>query len=86
MEYGTELRKVQLAILEIFKAVKDVCEENEINYFIICGTALGAVRMGIIPWDDDLDIGMPRKITINLKVAPKSCQQIFSPNIEKQET
>jgi lipopolysaccharide cholinephosphotransferase len=73
VEYGTELRKVQLAILEIFKAVKDVCEENEINYFIICGTALGAVRHGgFIPWDDDLDIGMPREdYNKFLKVAPK---------------
>lgn len=57
-----ELRRVQLTLLEIAKEIKRVCEENEIRYFLCCGTFLGAVRhQGFIPWDDDLDIGMPRQ-------------------------
>lgn len=55
------LRKVQLTQLEIAREIKRVCEENEIGYFLCCGTLLGAVRhQGFIPWDDDLDMGMLR--------------------------
>lgn len=57
-----ELRKVQLAQLELAKIVKRICDENNIKYFMIAGTLLGAVRhKGFIPWDDDLDIGMMRE-------------------------
>lgn len=50
---------VQNKILEIMKYIDELCRENEIVYFIMGGTALGAVRHGgFIPWDDDLDIFM----------------------------
>lgn len=55
------LRKLQLTQLEILKAVDDFCSKNNIRYSIAYGTILGAVRHGgFIPWDDDLDICMPR--------------------------
>jgi cytidyltransferase-like protein len=55
------LRAMQLKILEIFKAVDNVCRDNSLRYYAISGTAIGTVRHGgFIPWDDDIDIAMPR--------------------------
>lgn len=59
---GKELEKIQKIELDLFKVVVKVCEELSINYFLVAGTALGAIRHnGFIPWDDDIDIGMLRK-------------------------
>lgn len=53
------VRSVQVKILEIMKYIDKLCRENGIVYYIMGGTALGAVRHGgFIPWDDDLDIFM----------------------------
>ena len=59
MELYQDVRIIQLKILEIIKHIDLLCRENNITYFIMGGTALGAVRhSGFIPWDDDLDIFM----------------------------
>ncbi len=53
------VRNVQEKILETMKYIDKLCRENNIEYYIMGGTALGAVRHGgFIPWDDDLDIFM----------------------------
>lgn len=55
------LRRLQLAELGILKDIDRVCREHSITYWLDSGTVLGAVRHGgFIPWDDDIDIGMPR--------------------------
>lgn len=59
MATSQDVRKVQEKILETMKYIDRLCRENGIVYYIMGGTALGAVRHGgFIPWDDDLDIFM----------------------------
>ena len=55
----TELQKRQF---ELLKAVDDICNRLKIKYFLVCGSALGAVKYGgFIPWDDDIDIALFRE-------------------------
>ena len=56
----SELRKLHLVELEILQDVDRVYREHGIRYFLDSGALLGAVRHGVIPWDDDVDLGMPR--------------------------
>ena len=54
-----EIKQVELDILKVFHCF---CMENNIRYFISHGTLLGAIRYkGFIPWDDDLDVLVPRE-------------------------
>lgn len=58
---NNSLRTIQMACLEILKAVRDICDNNGLRYYLAYGTLLGALRHeGFIPWDDDIDIWMPR--------------------------
>jgi lipopolysaccharide cholinephosphotransferase len=57
-----ELEQVKRVTFEILCDVVAVCEADEIPYMLGGGTALGAIRhKGFIPWDDDIDINVPRK-------------------------
>jgi lipopolysaccharide cholinephosphotransferase len=56
------LKTLQAILLKMLEDFDALCERHGIDYFIVGGTALGAVRHGgMIPWDDDIDVGMNRE-------------------------
>ena len=56
-----ELRTLQLVELNILRKFVSICKKYDLQYFLAFGSVLGAVRhKGFIPWDDDIDVGMPR--------------------------
>lgn len=56
-----QLRKMQMIELSMVKEVLKIINKHNLRYFMLGGTLLGAVRhKGFIPWDDDVDLGMPR--------------------------
>ena len=61
MKPNYDIRELQLRLLDIVVDFDKVCREHDLRYYITYGTMLGAVRhQGFIPWDDDIDLGMPR--------------------------
>lgn len=71
-----ELHKVEL---DLIQEIIEICQKNQIKYFMIGGSLLGAVRhQGFIPWDDDVDIGMVREDYDRfLRVAPAELSQPY---------
>lgn len=65
-----DIKEIQVKILEVMKYIDQICRENKITYYIMGGTAIGAIRhKGFIPWDDDLDIFMTPTEFYKFKVA-----------------
>lgn len=61
MENRKKLSEVQIIIWDIMKDILEVIHKHDYKYFMLGGTLLGAIRhKGFIPWDDDIDIGIPR--------------------------
>lgn len=74
----TELQHLQKVILMIAKDVDKLCKENNIEYYLLGGSCIGAIRhQGFIPWDDDLDIMMTRD---NYEKFIKIARSKLSPN------
>lgn len=62
------LNEIQQESLKILIKIDEICRKLDLKYFLAYGTLIGAIRhKGFIPWDDDIDIMMPRKDYIELK-------------------
>jgi len=56
-----QIRKSQLLALKMFIEFERICKKYNLRYYVAAGSLLGAVRSGgLIPWDDDVDVTMPR--------------------------
>lgn len=54
-------KKIWAIELDLLKTLDAVCKKHQLTYFLVEGSLLGAVRhCGFVPWDDDIDVGMPR--------------------------
>lgn len=59
---NNKTQEIQKTLYEMLIDFDKICEEHNLTYFLCGGTLLGAVRHeGFIPWDDDIDISMPRE-------------------------
>ena len=80
-----ELKFIQLDLLQ---KTADFCEKNGIRYFLCGGTLIGAIRhKGYIPWDDDIDIAMPRPDYDRFVKSfnhPENYYQVVSPDINSE--
>ena len=57
-----QLKHLHQVLLEILDDIIRICRDHSLKFILIGGSAIGALRSGgIIPWDDDIDIAMPRK-------------------------
>lgn len=58
----TERKKIWAVLLDLLRQFDEVCRKHGLRYYLMYGSLLGAVRhKGFIPWDDDLDVAMPRE-------------------------
>ena len=61
-EVSARMKRIWAMELDMVKRFVEVCEEHHLQYWMMGGTLLGAVRhKGFIPWDNDIDLAMPRK-------------------------
>ena len=57
-----DIKEIQQVLLDIIKDLDNIFKTNNLRYYLGGGSALGSIRhQGFIPWDEDLDINMPRK-------------------------
>ena len=58
------MNELQQIEKDLLKEYIDFCEKHNLTYFLMAGTLLGAIRhKGFIPWDDDIDVAMPLRIS-----------------------
>ena len=74
----TEIQHLQKVILSIAKDIDTLCRRNNIEYYLLGGSCIGAIRhKGFIPWDDDLDIMMTHE---NYDKFIEACRKQLDPS------
>lgn len=64
------VEELHAKLLDMAKVFHDICQKHQIPYYMLGGTMLGAIRhKGFIPWDDDMDFGIPREHFENFQKA-----------------
>lgn len=83
-----KMKKIWKVQLEMLDLVDMICKKYDLTYFFVHGSLLGAVRhQGFIPWDDDIDIAMPRKDYDRfLEIASKELPEHLSIHTASTET
>ncbi len=62
MKKKIKKEEIQPLLVKILEKLKEYCKVNNLTFFLVGGTLLGAIRhKGFIPWDDDIDVGMLRE-------------------------
>lgn len=75
----SKVRQIQLGELSLLEKYIEICTKHNLRYYALGGTLLGAIRhKGFIPWDDDMDLGMPRKDYENFWKFAKTNYQAMS--------
>ncbi len=70
------IKEYQQKVMEVLRVFDEICKKHNIKYFLMYGTLMGAVRhKGFIPWDDDVDVIMPREEYEKLR---KVCKEELS--------
>lgn len=83
-----DIKELQKILFNIALDVKTICEENNFTFFLGEGSMIGAVREGgFIPWDDDIDLIMPRKdYQVFVKEAPRLFKEKFGDKYQVQHS
>ena len=73
---SARMKRVFAVLIDLYLTFAELCDKHGLRYFANSGMLLGAIRhKGFIPWDDDLDVAMPRKDYNELmKIAPKELE------------
>lgn len=84
-EYSKKLWEIELNML---KELTVICENHQIDWFLIGGGLIGAIRhKGFIPWDDDIDLGMLRKDYDRfVQFAPKELSDAYELQLCEQDS
>lgn len=83
-------QELKSELTDMFAWFHDFCVEHQLRYYMLGGTMLGAVRHGgFIPWDDDIDVGMPRedfeRLECLMRENPHNVYVLETPDSEKSD-
>ncbi len=80
--YQGKIERIKRIEMDIMREIDRICRDNDINYFLVGGSLLGAIRhKGFIPWDDDIDIGMLRD---DFEKFRRLCPKVLSSHLSYQ--